>query len=207
MAGADGNGIAVTGNGLEAAMARAAEMGKRFANMSPALKVIGAEMVKRTDDAFEQSRSPAGEAFPPLAQSTLLARARKLKSARKRNKRGELTKGALKTRAKIMAPGGAKPMIDTARARGSQHTEVSPHLLKWSAVGYLAPHITGGQRRGKTGMPPKRNVTVFEHGGGGLNLSIFAGTNAGWRMNASMDDFARRTLVAYVQTGNAAVSA
>jgi hypothetical protein len=210
--------MVITATGLAEQIAKCEAMGRRCADLSPVLRVIGAEIVRRTDDAFEQSRSPAGEAFPQLAESTRLARrgARELEGKlNDYDHRGELTPEAKRARARYLkrkssgvaittadvAVVYAKPMINSGRARASQRTYVAPLLLRWSAVKYLAPHFTGGQRDGTTGRPPKRNVSVFEHGGAGLNLTIFANTSAGWRMNDSMSQYARDAIVRYVQTG------
>lgn len=137
----------------------------RMRSLRKPLQVVAREIEKLTDDAFDRSMSPAGETFPSLAESTIEARARQSKAARKRDEFGDLTPKAERIRAGIRAPGGVKPMVNTGRARNSQHaTVIGDDAIQWSAVGYLEPSITGGKHI------PKRNVSVFEKSGDGYVL-------------------------------------
>lgn len=145
-----------TVEGLELAAAQMRARMAKARNFQPVLKRIGADIVKETDDGFQNSKSPKGEAFPPLKESTILGRS----GVRKRAKRSK------KFRAQLLAPGGAKPLVDTARARNSQFAKAGPKGVTWSAVGYLLPHMVGNAR----GRPPKRNPTVFELGPTGWKL-------------------------------------
>ena len=57
---------------------------------------------------------------------------------------------------KITAPGGIKILVDTARARNSNHVDPpEPTSITWSAVGYLGYHMTGTVRM------EARNPTAF----------------------------------------------
>ena len=161
------DGFTISAQGLHEAEKRMAERAKRIANLAPALRVVAAEIEKRTDDAFHRSQSPFGEIWPTLAPSTQAARAAKLPGARKRSKKtGKLTKGARQKRVEGIAAyqfGGAntfKPLVDTGRMRNSVRVLVRGNELEFSAVGYMGPHITGGRKL------PKRNPTVFQLAGG-----------------------------------------
>lgn len=166
------DGFTISAEGLAEAEREMKERIKRLQDFTPALKVVAAEIEKRTDDAFQQSRSPLGEIWPTLAPSTQLARAAKLPGASRRSKKtGALTKGAKGKRAEGIAAyqyGGAntfKALIDTARMRNSVRVKVSKKEIEFSAVGYMGPHIVGG----KGNRPPKRNPTVFERAGRGFD--------------------------------------
>lgn len=182
-------GFEISAKGLDEAVKHMRERAQRFSDLRPALKAVGREIELRTDTAFRDSKSPFGEAFPPLAPSTLASRARKLPGAKKRGKGGKLTGGALKKRSEAIAAyqGGAtnifKPLVDTARARNSQHVDIDVQSLKWSAVGYLGPHMTG------TGRVPKRNVAVFEKRG------------EQWVLHPDVARYLAAKVAAYVQTG------
>ena len=201
MAAADDGGYGGAATGLQEAIASCEERARRFLDLSPALRVVGEEIIKRTADAFGDGRSPFGETFPPLAPSTLQARSRALKSANTRTKSGGLTARAQRTRQSIVS--SAKPLVDTGRARGSQHVDVQANTLTWSAVGYLLPHITGGARGGREGMPPKRNVSVFRpaSGSGASGISTAPATTAGWELEPTMAKFMGETIATFIQRG------
>ena len=134
------------------------ERAARVRNLAPALKVFAEEIHKATDDAFDKSRTVEGAAFKRLAPSTLEARGRRVKGgkakSRKIGTKGRLTPGARKARE--AAAGSHKPLVDTSRARNSQRAKVGGgNSIRWSAVGYLEPHIKG------LGVP-QRNPTVFD---------------------------------------------
>lgn len=142
-----------TGDGGAGAAKRMAERAARMRNLTPALKLVAEEIHKATDDAFDQSRSVLGKAFDRLAPSTLAARGRRVKGGKRKTKAGKLTPGASAARSK--AAGSHKPLVDTGRARNSQRAKVvGGKTIRWSAVGYLEPHMKGA------GVP-KRNPTVF----------------------------------------------
>lgn len=169
---ADGFTIGATAIGLDEAQRRMQERAARMKDLSPALRVVAADLEERTDRAFRDLKSPAGEIWPTLAPSTQLARAAKLPGAKRRSKKtGKLTKGALHKRAAGIAGyqfGGAetfKALVDTGRMRGSVRVRVKRHSLEFAAIGYMGPHITGSTKR--PGRPPKRNPTVFERAASG----------------------------------------
>lgn len=156
----------ITAQGLANAEARMAARVWRLKDLSPVMKTGAALITKLTDDAFARSKSPKGESFPDIKDATKLARAPK--KAKRRTKKGELTSSAKAFRAKLLSSGGSKPLISTGRARNSQRAKGTKKEIRWSAVGYLAPHITGGKPGGT--RPPKRNVSVFEGKPGAFRL-------------------------------------
>lgn len=199
------DGLQIEATGLIDAQRMVTQMAVRMSDLEKPLKNIAQEIEKRTDDSFRYSRSQFGEPFKPLAPSTVAGRIRKLRGANRRNKAGKLTAGAHRMREKLTAPGGMKPLIDTARMKNSQHVVVdSPTSIRWSAVGYLGPHMTGGQRNGKLGMPPQRNPTVFVKSGGG-DFDFLGGASAGWKLDASMSLYFTRAIDTYVRTGKVGV--
>jgi len=147
--------MAVNVDGLDEAMRRMQERAERTKNLGPVLRVIGEEMRKATDDAFDKSRGMSGTPFAALAPSTLEGRMRKAKGGKRKTKSGRLTKAAKSARVRA-AFSVNKPLVDTSRARNSQRAQASRSELIWSAVGYLEHHITGTPRI------PKRNPTAFE---------------------------------------------
>lgn len=124
-------------------------------DLSPMFKQFGRFVEKNVDDCFDRSEDWDGKAFEPLAESTIQKRIGALGAANKRTKAGKLTKGAQAFRAKLTAPGGIKPLVDTARARNSQHVEVDKQWCLWTAVGYLGYHFAGNEHL------PARNVSPF----------------------------------------------
>lgn len=139
----------------------------RTLDQTPMLKVFASWIDKVTNDDFQESHE-FGDVFanfPPLAQSTIEARLREhggfARKTRRDGMAGDFTKKALKVQREFLAPSGIKPLIDTARAMNSARTVVdSKTSVRWNAVGYLLPHMTGSQD--PEGRPPRRNPTVFE---------------------------------------------
>ena len=162
---------------------------RRLSDLTPAMRVIGEEIVKRTVESFRDRRSPAGAEWSPLAQSTLAARAAKLPGARRRGKGGGLTKGAIAVREAGMAnPRAIAPLIDTGRMRASAgHYKAAARSVTWSVVKYGIFHMAGGKRAGSANRPPKRNFAVYEPDGTG-----------GWRMIPAMLDYAQRVISNFV---------
>lgn len=173
--------VSVQSVGLEAAIAAVRAKAKALSDLTPAYKRFGAEIVKKTDDAFHNSKGYDGEAWPALAQSTIDSRLAKLPGANRRNKKtGKLTAGARTKRRAAQAlihqeqashggyGGLIKPMVDTARARNSSHADSSRDGVTWSAVGYLGVHMAGTDGAGRSGNVtiPKRNPSPFELKGG-----------------------------------------
>lgn len=184
------DGFTISAQGLDEAQRRMYERAQRMRDLSPALRVVAAEIETRTDDAFRDSRSPFGEIWPTLAPSTQAARAAKLPGARKRGKSGQLTKGAKQKRAAGIAAyqfGSAntfKALVDTGRMRGSVRVRVRKNELEFASVGYMGPHITGGKNL------PKRNPTVFQRAASGQLEAI-----------PSIMSLLLRTVSRYVRTG------
>lgn len=145
----------IEAEGLDDAIKSLRAQAKRMDDLTPMFKQFGRFIEKQVDDCFDRSEDWDGNAFPPLAESTIEKRVGSLKAANKKTKSGKLTKGAQALRAKLTAPGGIKPLIDTARARNSQHVEVDKQWCIWTAVGYLGYHFAGNERL------PARNVSPF----------------------------------------------
>lgn len=173
--------------GLDQAIASLRAKAERMRELEPALKVFGRFLEKNVDDCFDQSRDWDGVPFPPLAESTIEKRIGNLKAANKRTKSGGLTKGAKTLREKLRAPGGIKPLVDTARARNSQHTESGPESLLWTSVGYLGYHFTGNEHL------PQRNVSPF----------VFINSN-NWRLHPRAKDKLHDLVSQHVMRGEAA---
>lgn len=150
---------------LDGAAARMAARAERLRDLTPAMKAYGAWLEKQVDDGFDQSREFGGAPFPELKQSTIDSRIRRAGGFKTNKRSGLLTAGAAKKQAKLIAPGGIKPLVDTARARNSQHFDARADGGTWSAVGYLGPHMTGG----KAGLQ-RRNPTPFEYVAGKWSL-------------------------------------
>lgn len=212
----------VQATGIDEQRARLAAMQARLLDLTPPLRVVAAELEKRTDDALDRSMSPAGEAFPPLATSTVIARARKQKSfSRKGKGSNRLTRGARAKRATAIlfnmgaGPLGGTPfaraLIDTGRLRKSQRARVVGQHVEWSAVGYLGPHITGGT--GVAGATGSRNTLVrqvlsqfkdFQRTAGRppkRNPTVFELRAGDWHLNESMARYTHRVVHHYVMTG------
>lgn len=168
--------------GLEQAIAVTAGKATRAGGLGPALKLVARELEKRVDDAYRDQRSPAGEVWPELAPSTIAARARSGKVAKRRDASGNLTSAAVRRRA--LVTGNIAPMVDTGRLRASQHADVTGTAIEWSEVGYGAPHITGSSK----GLP-KRNMSVFER------------VRGAWQLEAKMAAFMRNALARFISRG------
>lgn len=172
--------------GLEYAIQKLREKSERLQDLTPAFKQFGAFVEKNVDDCFDQSRNWDGEPFPPLAESTIEKRIGNLKAANKRTKSGELTKGAKGLRDKLRAPGGIKPLVDTGRARNSQHVAADADSIIWSAVGYLGYHFEGNEHL------PARNVSPF----------IFD-ASGGWKLHPGARQQLDQLIINHVMRGEA----
>lgn len=147
--------MGVQAEGLDEAIKSLRAQAARVNDLTPMFKNYGRWLEKQVDDCFDRSEDWDGVEFEPLAESTIAKRVGSLKAANKRTKSGGLTKGAKTLREKMLAPGGIKPLVDTARARNSQHFESSKTWGVWTAVGYLGFHFAGNERL------PARNVSPF----------------------------------------------
>lgn len=194
----------VTVTGLTEAEKRLQDMSQRVRDLTPAMKVVARQIEKETDDAFRASKSPRGEPWKMIKEETALNRkgGRKLKKrVNRRTKAGGLTKGAMGARGKLFDKGLlgaqafagddvsaaqlAKPLIDTGRMRNSVNVKVSKRSVRFTAVGYMAPHMTGGENL------PKRNPTVFE------------GEPGDFRLVPRIAQKLRETVARYVMRGTA----
>lgn len=145
----------IAAEGLDDAIKSLRGQAARMNDLTPAFKQFGGFVVKQVDDCFDKSVDWNGTAFHPLADSTIEKRVGNLKAANKRTKAGELTKGARALQSKLRSPGGIKPLVDTARARNSQHFDADKLFGTWTAVGYLGYHFAGNPNL------PARNVSPF----------------------------------------------
>jgi phage gpG-like protein len=138
------------------------ERAARMRDLGPVMRVQAASMETRISDAFRGERSPAGEEWPALAESTLEQRAAKLPGARRRSKRtGKLTKGAQAARSRATQPGAIKKLIDTGRLRGSIRVRANRDSIEITGAAYLAVHVDGSEN------VPKRNPLPVERGSDG----------------------------------------
>lgn len=170
--------ITIETTGLDETIARLKAKSAKLHNLEPVWKRFGAEIVKKTDDSFQNSKGYDGEAWEPLSDVTIEQRVGSLKAANKRTKAGKLTKGAHALQTKLRAPGGIKPLIDTARARNSNHATPSRDGIEWSMVGYLGYSMSG------TVKMPKRNPSPFEWNGSQWILRASAIKSLGNHMRA-----------------------
>jgi len=152
---------AITAIGLTEAQKRATERAQRLRDMSPAFRVIAQDLESEVQSAFRRSASPAGDKWQDIKESTKLGRQSVRKRAGKRGKGGSLTASAKKFRAALLAAGGSRPLMDTGRMRGSAHSVPGRVSVRFSMVGYTAPHIVGSAKSNL----PKRNPTPFELAG------------------------------------------
>jgi hypothetical protein len=202
--------IAIETTGLAETIARLKNTSKKLTNLEPAYKRFAAEMVKKTDDSFQDSKGYDGEAWDELADSTIEHRWSNMAGRKKTDvSRAELTRRAhaaaaqsgkpvgdylndiekiLKRQAKQKAKrkenakkkvavrqfgqrlagetvtAAFKPLIDTARARNSNHATTSHDGIEWSAVGYLGYSMSGTVRM------PMRNPSPFYWDGSAWKL-------------------------------------
>ena len=104
-----------------------------------------------TDTAFRAQRSPAGEPFPKLAESTLAQRRAKAKGGKSRDARGLFT--------------GNQALNRSGTMRRTTKYLAEAGTIKVVTVPYTPPHQVGDQKRNPP-QPPKRNPLVFERVGG-----------------------------------------
>jgi hypothetical protein len=170
--------LSIETTGLDEAISKLKKKSAALKNLEPAYKRCAAEFVKKTDDGFQNSKGYDGESWDALSDYTIEKRVGSLKTANKRGKNGKLTKGAKTFRQKLMAPGGIKPLIDTARARNSNHADTSKDGIDWSIVGYL------GYSMGGTDKIPVRNPTPFYWDGSAWQLRESAKKSLGKHISA-----------------------
>lgn len=138
--------------------------------------------VKRLNNAYQLKRIGFAVGLSPKEQAAALKRLRFAYNRTNTKLRGsgleapellhELRKARAKykrKRDKLIAPAGIKILIDTARARNSNHVDRATRTsIAWSAVGYLDYHMTGTKRM------PMRNPTPFVYEAGAWVLHPIA---------------------------------
>ena len=143
--------MTIEATGVSAAKARLEGIAARLRDLTPVTSVAAADTMTLIDDSFASSTSPAGEAFAPLAPSTI---------AKRRYGSGERR---------------VTPMIDTGRARSSMFARGERDGLRFGTnVGYVRPHVTGGT------FLPKRNPLPAELIGGSWSLTQTGAGGSHW---------------------------
>ncbi|AKF08886.1 phage virion morphogenesis protein [Sandaracinus amylolyticus] len=105
--------------GIDDAIRTVRSAAERARDLSPILRVIAEDTKTLVDDSFDQSRSPSGAPFAPLAPAT---------KARRRK-------------------GSSKPLVDTGRLRNSVSASAAGNLLSVGTnVVYGATHQYGSKR-------------------------------------------------------------
>lgn len=158
--------LVVTTTGLDQALRNTREREQRMLNLQPVNQRFAAVLRKEIRAAFNQSRSPKGERFPPLKPSTIAGRKKSRGSAQAA---GPLTDLMAQLSASVArAQSGIKPLVDTGRLRRSIGVIAGPRGIRLFFIGYLRPHIGGGGADKR--HPPKRNPLPYEKQGGQLRL-------------------------------------
>lgn len=122
-------------------------------NMQRFMDGVAKDWQGATDTAFRVQRSPAGETWPKLAESTLAARRARAKGGKSRDARGQYT--------------GNQALNRTGTMRRTTRYLPEAGTIKASTVDYMPPHRKGA----RNGRPPKRNPMVFESAGGKQRLA------------------------------------
>lgn len=153
--------LTVEGLNLKEQIARATAVQKRLLDMRPPLESSAERMDRLTANAWDKGQDQAGNAFPPLAESTVEGRIALDRGANRRSKKtGALTRGARAKREAIRGIGGAEPLLATRNARRTYGTRVTgPHEMTFRIAGYMVPSMAGGAG----GKPPQRNPTCLLH--------------------------------------------
>lgn len=127
------------------------------AGLTAGEKSIERQRAREAFDARNDKIRAAGKARSDTAKSLRNSRA-KYKQQKKR----------------ISSPAGIKILIDTARARNSNHVDPPQRItMLWSAVGYLGYHMSGTRRM------PERNPTPFMWNGSQWALAADARKDLG----------------------------
>lgn len=229
--------ISIETTGLDEHIHKLKAYSAALRDLTPAYKKFAAEIVKKTDDSFQNTRGYDGEPWEGLAESTILARigaigaankytassAKKVQAAHAALKNAtpqqkaaarakllaagwtaqqasaiinfghahrfdasgryqrigkQLTKGAQSMRDKMLAPGGIKPLVDTARARNSNHATTTRECVEWTIVGYLGYSMSGTEKM------PERNPSPFYWDGSQWKLRDSAMKSLGTHLRA-----------------------
>lgn len=138
-------------NSAGAAAFRLEERAKRLQSLLPLHQATAKKWQAATDKAFATETSPAGEKWPPLAQSTLAQRVAAFQGARVG--RGA---GGRFTRHRMLDKTGAMK-------RTTKYVPTATSI-QLATVPYMAPHVTGDRKRTPP-QPPKRNPLVLTSAG------------------------------------------
>jgi phage gpG-like protein len=157
----------------EAAAKMAARI-RNITNLKPLMDAQAKLFQSATDAAFKAQRSPAGESWPKLAQSTLDARKRAAKGGKSRDTLGRFT--------------GNAALYRTGTMRRTTKYVGDVSTVRLQTVDYMTPHQVGNAQ----GRPPKRNPLVYERAGGQLVLAPQFARQF------------RDAFIAYVETGKVA---
>ncbi len=142
-----------TSSNASAVAERLRARAERMGDLQRALQALATEFQAETDRAFELRRSPAGEAWRPLAQSTIDKRTRKT---------GRPTLLRSRRSGRFTSAATLQPLEETGALRRSIVYKAQGNGISVRPVEYLKPHQSGG--RGE--HPPKRNPLVIERVGG-----------------------------------------
>ncbi len=198
--------MAVQVNGLAEAIAHLEGVQARSRDLTPVLSVAAADTVALIDDAFETSTGPNGTPWDGLADSTLIARARRAAGpARGRRLIGPLRPGQARTKARrgyqarlanaaiSLMNGNYKPLVDTGRLRGSINATGDSRALKFGTNVIYAGAMQFGSRPPQHYRPPRPFLPVEGPKGG---LRLMEGGTAGphWAR-------IREMVKAYILTG------
>lgn len=130
----------------------------RIANMRPALAAAAQVLREAAMQAFDESRSPDGKAWPRLKPASIVSRARR-----------HSPKGYVKNRARTLARfANGKPLLDTGQLRNS--IQIQRVTDTEAVVGTKLPHAAIHQFGGKAGR--------------GRSVSIPARPYLGWNRDA-----------------------
>lgn len=157
--------MTITQTGGEAVVSRLTGIRERMRDLTPITSIAAADTATLIDDSFANSRAPDGSAWAPLAESTLMGRARSAAGPTRVSRAliGPLPEGVSRTRtrrwtrrrseAAAAAVFNATPLNDSGRLRASLFSRGSRDgLIFGTNTPYARPHHNGAQN----GRPPRR---------------------------------------------------
>ncbi len=148
-------GIAAFGSetSANAAVARLKARREAMGNLQRAMDGLAATFQAETALAFVRRMSPAGEAWPPLALSTVMKRAG-----------GTGRGGLLRNRrsGRFTSAASLAPLDDTGATKASIRYDANGGGIAVKTNEIVPFH----QKRARNGRPPKRNPLVIEREGG-----------------------------------------
>lgn len=158
--------ISMRQTGIAEAKGKIKEMRRRILDLKPVLKIGARDIETLMANRFEREEDPAGKPWAPLAESTIEARVRRGAAAKKRTKKGALTKGAEKIRAARRATGGIKKLVISARLKNSLFARAySTAIVFGSNVVYLSYHQEGTTDKEENPVIPPRAIVPVEKRG------------------------------------------